>query len=326
MNGDTPWVIKVGMLISYDYEYAFQSIPLLYPQADRLVLAVDKDRRTWSGGSFTLPGDFFDKIKKLDPDGKIEVLEGDFYVPGLSVMENDTRERNLLAEYLGPGGWHIQVDSDEYFVDFRGFCQYLHSLESSGKDWEVSAHWLTLLKQERDGWFFIDSDQECFPVATNAPRYEQARNNFSSDLERIQVPFWAIHQSWARTELEIEQKLRSWSHAKDFSTEAYFQFWKSISEQNFMYLKNIHPLTPHFWPALGYREGDLKSLLEYTAERAEAFRLRTEELRLQRKREKTNPRTILKLFVPPVLTLAVQGLRDWKNQISHNLQRARNRK
>jgi hypothetical protein len=33
-------------------------------------------------------------------------------------MECDTRERNMLAKYMGEGGWHVQIDADEYFADF----------------------------------------------------------------------------------------------------------------------------------------------------------------------------------------------------------------
>jgi hypothetical protein len=35
--------IKVGMLVSYDYESIKNSLPPVYDYADRIVLAVDKD-------------------------------------------------------------------------------------------------------------------------------------------------------------------------------------------------------------------------------------------------------------------------------------------
>jgi hypothetical protein len=36
-------------------------------------------------------------------------------------MENETRERMMIAQRMGEGGWHVQVDSDEYFLDFGTF-------------------------------------------------------------------------------------------------------------------------------------------------------------------------------------------------------------
>jgi len=38
--------IKVGMLVSYDYESIKNSLPPVYDYADRIVLAVDKDGKT----------------------------------------------------------------------------------------------------------------------------------------------------------------------------------------------------------------------------------------------------------------------------------------
>ena len=42
-------LIKVGMLIAYDYQYAYHSIPLIYDHADQITLAVDEHQRSWAG-------------------------------------------------------------------------------------------------------------------------------------------------------------------------------------------------------------------------------------------------------------------------------------
>lgn len=45
----------------------------------------------------------FEWVKSIDTEGKISIYEDDFYVPGLSNRENDTRERNMLARFMGEG-------------------------------------------------------------------------------------------------------------------------------------------------------------------------------------------------------------------------------
>lgn len=123
--------IHVGILISYDYQYAPTCIRQIYNHADRITLAIDVNRRTWNGEKYAMSEDFLKGIKASDPERKIHIYEDDFSIPGLSAMENDTRERNMLAERMGSAEdqWHIQVDSDEYFVDFGAFVSFLHAIE-----------------------------------------------------------------------------------------------------------------------------------------------------------------------------------------------------
>ena len=67
-------MIKVGYLISYDYELLFNSIPTVYKEADEIFLAIDKDRRTWAGNNFSLPNTFFERIKELDTQKKNNIF------------------------------------------------------------------------------------------------------------------------------------------------------------------------------------------------------------------------------------------------------------
>lgn len=43
----------------------------------------------------------------------------DFYVTGFSPMELETRQRNLIGEFMGKGGWHLTIDTYEYPYDFE---------------------------------------------------------------------------------------------------------------------------------------------------------------------------------------------------------------
>ena len=153
--------IKVGILISYDYEYVYKCIEQIYQNATIIVLAIDKKRRTWKGDNYDLCDDFFVKIKEMDSEGKISIYEDDFYDPNLNVIQCDTSERNRLAQFMGVGGWHIQIDSDEYFIDFPRFVTYLRSIEYRGIDRKlvIYARWLTLFKKSMTGYFYIENSE-----------------------------------------------------------------------------------------------------------------------------------------------------------------------
>jgi len=93
-------LIKVGFLLSYDYDFLRTSLPLVYKEADVIALAKDYQCRTWSGNQFIISDNFFEWLKKFDTENKIKIYEDDFYRPELSLIENDTRERNMLAAFL----------------------------------------------------------------------------------------------------------------------------------------------------------------------------------------------------------------------------------
>src|SRR5690606_31284974 len=99
----------------------------VYGESDKIYLALDYEYRTWKGNTFTVSQNFFQWLKDIDVDGKIEIYRDDFYKPELSTIENDTRERYMLSLKMGEGNWFIQVDADEIFIDFKQFVDTLKS-------------------------------------------------------------------------------------------------------------------------------------------------------------------------------------------------------
>jgi hypothetical protein len=120
---------KIGVLVTYDFELLKNSLPYYYEYADTISLAIDSERKTWSGGKFDIPASFFLCIKEFDTKNKISIYEDVFFIPGLSTIACDSRERTLLGKFMGNGGWHIQIDSDEYFLDFPKFLAQLRKIE-----------------------------------------------------------------------------------------------------------------------------------------------------------------------------------------------------
>ena len=249
-------MIKVCFLLSYDYAFVKYSLPCVYPYADSITFSIDRNRTSWSGNQYKFDESIIDWIKAYDTEQKIRIYEDDFYVPGKTAMENDTRQRNKTAEFMGKGGWHLQIDSDEYFINFKGFVDFLksksHYLNQPEKNKVVvAANWINLIKFDKDGFFYVnEANATPVRVATNYPEYHEAR----LVLHRvIYTPFIMLHQSYARDEAEIYFKFKNWGHSQDFDTEAYFNFWKSINKDNYTSIRNFNPVAPHDnWKSLGY--------------------------------------------------------------------------
>lgn len=281
-------LIKVGFLISYDYKYIEYSLPRIYSYADYIVFAIDKDRKTWSGEEFEIPDSFFEDIKNYDTEKKVHIYEDSFYIPALSPIECDTRERNMLAKFMGKGGWHLQIDSDEYFLNFEEVVSYIRSLDISCEA-QIFAKWITMYKKENNEYFLINTNEN-FPFCTNKPDYITAR--LSNSENDIYTDFKVLHQSWARDDQEIIKKISNWGHSTDFDTKAYYNFWKAINKHTYKYARSFHPLDAWLWPSLEYFEA--KDINELT-EKVSAFLKENEKIKMQN--EKIKPRDL----IPPVL-------------------------
>lgn len=240
-------IIKVGFLVSYDYEYLKIALPRVYPYMQEIVLCIDKDRKTWNGVTFEVEDDFWVWLKKFDIDNKIVLYQDSFYISDLSAMECETRERRMLAEKMGRCDWYIQLDSDEYFLDFPAFLSRLTSFDSDVPV-TVSLRLIPMFKQTEEGVLLIDSLNDMLPCATNNPNYAFGR--ITSENTTVYWDELVLHQSWAREESEIRMKLSNWGHRTDFNTTSFYNLWWATDGWNYKYLRDFHPLDGPCWPAL----------------------------------------------------------------------------
>jgi hypothetical protein len=250
-------MINVGYLLSYDYNMFLTSVKQLYNYVDMIVVGIDVERNTWSGNQFEIPDSFFDEIKAFDRRNIIKFYFDNFYIPSLTPMECESRERNMVLKKLGYG-WKIQLDVDEYIYDFKEVAKFLN------KYWYlnlfpkitpicIQGRIITLYKEVSNGYLFIDN-KEFFPFITNQSYNVHTRSNkeIRNHFSNINV----IHQSWARSEDQIQDKITNWGHRDDFDTQNYFEFWKSLSASNYSTVKNIHPITPEEWNELSFLPSD----------------------------------------------------------------------
>lgn len=254
--------IKVGYIVAYDYELLKYSLPTVYLTAEKIVIAIDKDRKTFTGGTYAIDSSFFSWLKEVDTEKKITIYEDNFYIPGLTANEADTRERNMLSKKMGQGGWHFQVDVDEYFINFKAVIAELKKVEHNlkGKKITLQIYCTVIFKAIKEGFFVVDGSQENFAIATNHPQYTFHRYNDGN--EKYVLNHLILHQSWGRNEEDLAKKLNNWSHSKDFDTESYFNFWKSVNSNNYKYIHNFHPLFPTHWKKLKFvRAVSIESLI-----------------------------------------------------------------
>ncbi|TFD98560.1 hypothetical protein E2605_00315 [Dysgonomonas capnocytophagoides] len=242
--------IKVGYLISYDYDYIKNSLPLVYDEVDYIAIAVDINRKTWVGKSFEIPDTFFQWLKDFDKDNKIHLYEDDFCDLNLTPMQCETRERNMLSRFMGEGGWHVQIDTDEYFIDFKGFKNYVSRYMDYDIEQVLLVPFYTIFKEDNTGFFVVKDAEEYVPVAFNNPKFIRAR--YTECKRTHVVPSPILHQSWAKDEVQIRKKIENWGHKNDFDTEKYFQLWKFVDSYTYKRLKNLHPLAENAWKELEY--------------------------------------------------------------------------
>ena len=244
--------IHVGFLLSYDYEKLRHSIPAVYEHSDKIYLAKDIELRTWSGQKFTIENSFFTWIKEFDIYNKIEVYEDNFYIPDLTALENDTRERHLLSLKMGIGNWLIQVDSDEYFIDFKKFVdilkKYDHYLDFPEKNKiQIAAFWIIIYKYTKNGILYVDKPQKAI-FATNFPNYECARRTNERVIYTNSI---VMHESLSRSEEELRFKINNWGHNSEVN-DSFMEKWKLINEDNYMNYSNFYYIKPQRWKKLAY--------------------------------------------------------------------------
>ncbi len=248
--------IHVGFLLSYDYEKLKIAIPLVYKDSDRIFIAQDENFLTWSGNRFEVDNTFFSWLKEIDIDNKIEIYKDNFYIPELNAIQNDTRERYMLSLKMGIGNWLIQIDSDEYILDFKGFVKSLRKYDSyldnpKKTPVQISGFHIDIYKYLEDGILYVKDTCKVL-LATNYPNYKLARQT----RERvIYVDTYVFHESLARTEEELQEKLNNWGHTHELNS-TFLEKWRKANAQNYKQIKDVFYLTGKQWSTLGFIKGN----------------------------------------------------------------------
>lgn len=258
--------IVVGFLMSYDYEKLKLSIPPVYNKADKIYIALDQEQRTWKGTHFNVAPAFFDWLKAYDTDNKIEVYKDNFFIPELTTIQNDTRERYLLSKKMGIGNWLIQVDADEIFIDFDNYVKTLRKYDAfldapEKTPVQIAGFLINIYKYLDNGILYVNEPTKVM-LATNYPNYKRARNTKERVIYTNNI---LLHECLSRTEDDLKFKLENWGHSHQINGD-FLTKWKKADETNYKELKNLFYLDPSIWKALDYFPSkdlaEIKNLLE----------------------------------------------------------------
>lgn len=254
-------MLIVGFLVAYDYALLQSSIPLVYAEANRIVLSVDEHWLTWSGQPFSIKKDFYDWLAEIDTEHKIVWEKGNYADTSKNPLENETLQRNDMFRNHPGYDWYIQLDADEYFVSFAAFTTWLNSIEVQNPT-GVSVHWKTIFKIHENNYFLVAGKSERISVCTNFPHYSKAR--FSESWELKESAFVLVHQSWGRTKYDVIKKLTNWGHRDDFNHTAFLEKWKRCNKFTYALYRYFHPLHAPIWPYLEKVQADsIPALIEH---------------------------------------------------------------
>ncbi|MBC7605485.1 MAG: hypothetical protein H7199_00800 [Burkholderiales bacterium] len=256
--------IQVGFLLSYDYQKMRNSIPPVYAGADQIFIAIDKDLRTWSGQKFDIEPSFFEWLIAIDVEKKITIYRDDFYVPTITALENDSRERFLLSQQMGIGNWLVQIDADEIFIDFKKFVQTLrkhdHFLNTPEKNpIQIAGYLINIYKYLDEGLLYVEEPTKVM-LATNYPNYKVARKTKERIIYTDNI---LLHECLSRTEAELQFKFINWGHNAEINP-SFFEKWRKATQDNYKELRDVFYLNPSVWKKLGYLPTkDLEKIKQY---------------------------------------------------------------
>jgi hypothetical protein len=228
--------------LAYDYRYAFQAIDAYYDIADEIILGLDRDRISWAGKPFDFDREEVeDCIARADPDGKIQVVEGNFHRHA-QPRHNEFQERLECTNTCAKGNWICSIDADEVIANPAEFRSWL--ILKNPVEYNVYGYFMTVFKS------FGDVALVCDPLESMAIATMQPAEYRATAQPAIPSPLLGMHYSWGRTPEELKQKLTNWGHANDFDTQAFFEFWDSITLDNYQEAKDFHPLDKRVWKSL----------------------------------------------------------------------------
>lgn len=248
--------IQVGFLVSYDYELLKNAIPLVYKLADTIFLAVDIDRKTWNGSPITIDDSFFNWIKTFDTENKIVIYEDNFCKPELTTMQCEVRERKMMAEKMGIGNWIIQLDADEYFINFERFVKFLKSKDAYLTNPEkhkiqIQPFHVSLYKKTENGYLYVNEATKTV-VATNYPDYKIGRKTHG---KVIYFNALILHESISRDREDLITKLTNWGHNEEVDVDGFMKKWDAVNESNYKDMQDFFFLEPEKWKHLDFVKG-----------------------------------------------------------------------
>lgn len=149
---------------------------------------------------------------------------------------SEHEQRNFGQDLFGDYDWIIILDPDE-FLDNNNWYQLRKFIESEPQnDAFVVDHQLTYWK---DG-YVADPPRDYQQLILVRPGIRFVDKRVVNSSYGI-APVFIHHFSWARTDIEVWEKISHYAHANDFDTDKWYtEVWKKWEPG----MKDVHPTSP----------------------------------------------------------------------------------
>jgi hypothetical protein len=252
---------SVISLVSYDASYLPESIKRYYNYVDEIILGLDKNRKTWSGNSFSFnESQLWSELNAIDGDSKISIIEEDF-VKGEVAIENDNYERNFLKSNCS-NDWIFSFDADEWLINpkefFYDFCPLVERYYTKA---DICMTWATpyktiddttlVIANEDDTPFFVEN-QGIVTSDDSTFVYARWTNKSSAGHNRLLSPLVALHWSLCRSKEDLHQKINNIGHSDLVEKDPFYNVWNQVTLDNYTDLRNFKTsgLGEAQWPKL----------------------------------------------------------------------------
>lgn len=253
--------ISTISLISYDAHYLASSIATYYKYVDEIVLGLDESRITWSGNSFKFDeAKLWAELQKLDTDGKISVIEGNFHKSAIAI-ENDNFERNFLKSHC-THDWVLSIDADEQLLNAKDFFNTFCPIASRyAAKTDICMNWATpykiiddtvLVIANEDNTPFLGENQGIMTHKNNTYTYARWSNISAGGANRVQSSLVALHWSLCRDKADLHEKIHNIGHSDIVESDPFYKIWDQVTLDNYTQLRNFKTsgLGGAQWPKL----------------------------------------------------------------------------
>jgi hypothetical protein len=267
-------------VLAADPTWIERSVNAYYSFVDRIVVSYDRNSLGWTGAPVPVE-ECLTRLSVLDVDRKMRFFSGDFSSAVKDPMENDTFQRGVALAHASDGAdWVLQIDTDEFLPVPQALLDSIESADKlgvGGVEWPMRVLYRAMGPAEALEVCAPDGEDHFEYIAPIAVRSGTAlihsRRTGKSTLravvrgdsrslqlrrrpekgevreERLHSSEAIVHNSWARSPVEMMRKLASWSHSGPAAWSHFLLRWLPST---FLWRRqqNVHPLFGPVWPAL----------------------------------------------------------------------------
>ena len=247
------------------------SVKSYYPYVSKIVATYDCDGLSWSGPKIDV-GLCIERLKKIDTENKVCFVAGKFSIEANfdNPMLSDTYQRKFGLELASKfGDWVLQLDTDEIIPNWPKFAEYIDFADKN--EFDAVYFPAIYVYQMISKRYALESCRRWGERQTGYPGPLCVRSGSTLYLSRrslgatLHVPCsgsfntlietaatlcersvvetdCVVHITKGRTPEYMEQKFRTWSHAKDRDYSSDLKYWQLVRKYPWLFLFVSHVL------------------------------------------------------------------------------------